>query len=275
MANPENLADGDLKQVRPMFNLAGKSFVITGGGRGIGYAATRAIAEMGGNVSVMDVLPEPVDDFENISKEFGVKTLYINTDVTNESSITKAFEQTMKAFGSVDGCVTAAGVVVDKPFTEHTFDEVSRLLDINVKGTFFAAQLATQQMIKHGTGGSIVTIASVCASVAVPGHRLSIYHATKGAVKTLSKTLSVELAPHGIRINSISPGYIESDMTKSLRAQRPQLVELMHSAPPMKRIGNRNDLTGAMVYLLSDASTYTTGTNIQVTGGLHAGRIET
>ena len=274
MANSNELADGDLRQVRPMFNLTGKSYVITGGGRGIGYAATRAIAEMGGNVSVMDVLPKPVDDFENLSKEFGVKTLYVNTDVTNETSLMEAFEQTVEAFGSVDGCVTAAGVVVDKPFTEHTFDEVSRLLDINVKGTFFASQLATQQMIKQGTGGSIVTIASVCASVAVPGHRLSIYHATKGAVKTLSKTLSVELAPHGIRINSISPGYIESDMTKSLRAQRPQLVELMHNAPPMKRIGNRNDLTGAMVYLLSEASSYTTGTNIQVTGGLHAGRIE-
>ena len=165
-------------------------------------------------------------------------------------------------------------MALDKPFLEQSRAEVSRVLDINVAGTFFAAQLATEQMMKQGTGGSIVMIASICSHVAVPGHRLAAYHASKGAVRMLGKALSVELAPRGIRVNSISPGYIESDMTKSLRSQYPHLVEIMHNAPPMKRIGNRNDLTGAMVYLLSDASAYTTGTDIQITGGLHAGRIE-
>ena len=90
----------------------------------------------------------------------------------------------------------------------------------------------------------------------------------------LGTALSVELGPQGIRINSISPGYIETDMTRSLRQQHPHLVEIMNSAPAMKRIGNRNDLTGAVVYLLSDASSYTTGADLLVTGGLHAGRIE-
>ena len=165
-------------------------------------------------------------------------------------------------------------MTLDKPFLEQSPAEVSKLLDINVKGTFFAVQLATEQMIKQATGGSVVLIASICAHVAVPGHRLSAYHASKGAVRMLGKALSVELAPKGIRVNSISPGYIESDMTKSLRSQYPHLVEIMHKAPPMKRIGNRNDLTGAMVYLLSDASAYTTGSDMLITGGLHAGRIE-
>jgi len=130
-------------------------------------------------------------------------------------------------------------------------------------------------MVKQGTPGSIVLIASVCSHVAVPGHRLAIYHASKGAVRILGKTLAVELAPHGIRVNSVSPGYIESDMTRALRTQHPHMVDVMNNAPPMRRIGNRNDLTGAMVYLLSDASSYTTGTDIEVTGGLHAGRIDT
>lgn len=143
-----------------------------------------------------------------------------------------------------------------------------------VTGTFFAAQLATKQMQQQGTGGSLVLVASVCAHVAIPGHRLSAYHASKGAVKMLSTALSVELAPHGIRSNTISPGYIETDMSRSLREEHPHLVELMHSTPPLKRIGNRNDLTGTAVYLLSDAASYTTGTDILVTGGLHAGRIE-
>jgi sorbose reductase len=129
-------------------------------------------------------------------------------------------------------------------------------------------------MREQGTGGSIVMIASVCAHVAAPGHRLSAYHASKGAVRMLSVGLSVELAPDQIRCNTISPGYIDTPMTEALREKDPRLVKIMENAPPMKRIGNRNDLTGAVIYLLSDASRYTTGADILITGGLHGGRIE-
>jgi NAD(P)-dependent dehydrogenase (short-subunit alcohol dehydrogenase family) len=93
-------------------------------------------------------------------------------------------------------------------------------------------------------------------------------------MKMISTALSVELAPQGIRVNTISPGFIETDMSKDLRANRPRLVELMHTTPPLKRIGNRNDIAGTAIYLLSDAASYTTGADILVTGGLHAGRIE-
>ena len=143
-----------------------------------------------------------------------------------------------------------------------------------VNGTFFSAQLAARQMAKQGTGGSIVLVASVCAHVALPGSRLSSYHASKGAVKMLSTALSIELAPHKIRCNIISPGYIESDMTKALREQVPEYYEIMHTEPPLKRIGDRNDLAPAIVYLLSDAASYTTGAEILVTGGIHAGRLD-
>jgi sorbose reductase len=283
------LADGDLRPVWPMLNLTGKNFVVTGGGRGIGYATTRAIAEMGGNVVVLDVLPKPVDDFASLSKDFGAKTLYIFADVTSDQSSSKGFEQAVNELGSIDGMwvpysnfntswsyvrVTAAGIALDKPFLQYSRAEVSRIMDINVDGIFLAAKLAAEQTGKQNTDGSIVMIASICSHCVVPGQRLSAYHASKGAVRMLSQALSVELAPKGIRTNSVSPGYIQTDMTKTLRDQLPHLVDIMHSAPPLKHIGNRNDLTGAIVYLLSDASSHTTGTNIQITGGLHAGRIE-
>ena len=102
-ASSSKLADGDLRSVRPMFDLKGKNFVVTGGGRGIGYAATRAIAEMGGNVAVMDVLSKPVGDFEQLAAEFGVKSLYINADMTKEGDLDSAFEQTAVELGSIDG----------------------------------------------------------------------------------------------------------------------------------------------------------------------------
>ncbi|KAK5257971.1 hypothetical protein LTR40_008835 [Exophiala xenobiotica] len=272
-ARRNELHDGDLRSVRLMFDLKGRNYIVTGGGRGIGYGITRAIAEMGGNVAVLDVLESPVKDFGTLEGDFGVKARYIHTDVTNGESLTKAFDQTVSEFGSLEGCVTAAGICVDKPFGEQSWDEVRRVLDINVTGTFFTAQMAAKQMEKQGTGGSLILIASVCAHCAIPGHRLSAYYASKGAVRMLSTALSVELAPQGIRCNTISPGFIETDMSRSLREQHPHLTELMHSSPPLRRIGNRNDLTGTAVYLLSDAASYTTGADITVTGGLHAGRI--
>ena len=97
------LSDGDLRSVKPLFDLSGKNFIVTGGGRGIGYASTRAIAEMGGNVAVLDVLPKPVDDFENLSTEFGAKTPYIFADVTSERSLKSGFEKAVNELGSVDG----------------------------------------------------------------------------------------------------------------------------------------------------------------------------
>lgn len=103
--------------------------------------------------------------------------------------------------------MTAAGIAVDKPFLDQSAEEVNRVLKVNVTGTFLTAQCAARHMVQQGTGGSIVMIASVCGSIALPGHRLSAYHASKGGVKMLATALSVELAPHGIRTNSISPGY--------------------------------------------------------------------
>jgi len=111
-------------------------------------------------------------------------------------------------------------------------------IDISqVMGTFFATQLAVKQMRKQDTPGSIVLVASICAHQAAPGHKLSGYHASKGAVLMLAKALAVELAPHNIRVNSISPGYIESDMTRTLRQDHPHLVEIMHKCPPVSYAG--------------------------------------
>lgn len=129
-------------------------------------------------------------------------------------------------------------------------------------------------MLKQGAGGSIVLVASISAYMATPNYRLSSYNASKGAVKMLGTALSVELGPEKIRVNSISPGFIDTEMLTPLKAEYPERIKVMNTFPPLKRIGNRNDLTPAVIYLLSDASAYTTGSDIQISGGLHGGRIE-
>jgi sorbose reductase len=140
-------------------------------------------------------------------------------------------------------------------------------------GTFFSVQHAVKQMVKQSTGGSVVMVASVAATCAIPSQRLSGYGMSKGGVRILGQHLAVELAPLNIRCNTLSPGVISTDMTATLAESHPELLDVFTNEPPLRRMGDRTDLMAAVVYLLSDVSAYTTGTDLLVTGGLHAGRI--
>lgn len=120
------------KDIRQMYSLTGRNYIVTGGGQGIGFAITRAICEMGGNVAVLDLRDQPVDAFKDLSTQFGVKTEYLQTDVTKEESLTSSFEKAIASLGSLDGLVPAAGIVIDKPFVEQTWDEVNKIQQVNV-----------------------------------------------------------------------------------------------------------------------------------------------
>ncbi|KAF2233754.1 NAD(P)-binding protein [Viridothelium virens] len=252
--------------------MRGKNVLITGGARGIGFGIAKAVAQMGGNIVCLDSLPEPVEEFKELPQRFGVKTHYFRTDVTKESSLYKSFKDAVDTVGDLHGCLTAAGVALDKPFQEHTWEESRRILEVNCIGTFFSVQLAAKQMEKQGTGGSIVTIASIAAQGnTCPGQRLSIYNMSKGAVKAFVGPLAVELAPQKIRVNSISPGITRTPMTAALAIQYPNLVKMFDRVPPLGRMGSPEDIANAAVFLLSDASPYVTGADWLVDGGLHAG----
>uniref|UniRef100_A0A093V2G6 Sorbose reductase SOU1 n=1 Tax=Talaromyces marneffei PM1 TaxID=1077442 RepID=A0A093V2G6_TALMA len=265
----------NLQNVRPMFDLKGRSYIVTGGAQGIGLAVTRAIAEMGGNVAVLDIQDSPVPEFHSLSQKFGTRLLYIKTDVRIEASIFEAFAKVEETFKTIDGLVPAAGIAIDKPFIEQTWDEFTRINEINVRGTFFICQMLTKHLIKQGRPGSMVLIASQSAHIALPGYRMAVYNASKGAVLMFSKALAVELAPYNIRVNTISPGFVDSDMTRNVRASKSKMEgQQMWLAPPMRRLSTQNDLTGAVIYLLSDAAQFTTAADIPITGGLHVGTID-
>ena len=121
-----------LEDVRPMFELRGRNYIVTGGAQGIGFAVTRAICEMGGNVAVMDIQEKPVEEFRTLGQRFGTKTIYFRADVTVQDSLNAVFEQIVREFGSIHGCVPAAGIAIDKPFVDQTWDEFTRIQDINV-----------------------------------------------------------------------------------------------------------------------------------------------
>lgn len=127
-----------LEDVRPMFELRGRNYVVTGAAQGIGFAVTRAICEMGGNVAVMDIQDRPVDEeaWNSLGQKFGSKAVYIQTDVTKQESLNAAFTRAVQELGSLDGLVPAAGIAIDKPFIEQTWDEFTRIQEINVGVSF-------------------------------------------------------------------------------------------------------------------------------------------
>lgn len=134
-----------------MFELRGRNYVVTGGAQGIGFAVTRAICEMGGNVAVMDIQERPVDEkeWDSIGQKFGTKAVYIQTDVTKQDSLNAAFARAVQELGSIDGLVPAAGIAIDKPFIEQTWEEFTRIQEINV-GPSFAALGVSSLMLSPG-----------------------------------------------------------------------------------------------------------------------------
>ncbi|KAK5315643.1 hypothetical protein LTR70_006634 [Exophiala xenobiotica] len=244
------------RSVRQRFELNGRNYIVTGGGQGIGFAVAEAICEMGGNVGVLDLRQTPVDEFHTLAKRFGVKTAYARTDVSSAERLQAGFDQVMQTLGTLDGIFTAAGIAIDKPFVDQTPDEFMNIQKVNVFGSFYAAQLAVKQMQKQKTKGS----------------RMASYNASKGGVFMLSKALATELAPFGIRCNTISPAFTDTAQTQVVRNADPTNAGVMWSQPPLGRIGEADEMTAAVIYLLSDASSYTTGADIAITGGIHVGR---
>lgn len=224
--------------VADRLSMKGKTVLVTGGGRGIGFAVCKSVAQMGANVAIIDALERPVDEFSELEERFGSKTMYQQADVTKQDSLEAAFHKVVDNLGEIHGCVPAAGIAIDKPFFDHQWEECQRVLAVNTLGTFWTAKLASQHMAQHKKGGSIVMIASIAAQgVRVPLQNISIYNMSKAAVKGLAGPLAVEMGPHKIRVNTISPGIILSPMTSALRTQYPKLLNMFEHAAPADRIG--------------------------------------
>lgn len=135
-----------IDSVRSSFELTGRNYIVTGGAQGIGFTIARAICEMGGNVSIWDIQDKPVDqaEFDALKSKFGSKTLYIQTDVTKKESLEAAFTKTLEVFRTIDGCVPAAGIAIDKPFVDQTWEEFTRIQEINVRALSFSSNSKTE-----------------------------------------------------------------------------------------------------------------------------------
>jgi NAD(P)-dependent dehydrogenase (short-subunit alcohol dehydrogenase family) len=234
--------------------------VVTGAGRGIGRGCAIALAESGADVVAIARTRREVEAVAQEVEALGRGARAVVCDVTDA----RRLERVMRSLERVDVLVNAAGTNVPEPFLDVAESSLDALLAANVKGTFLATQAAARRMVAAGNGGAIVNVSSQMGHVGAP--RRSVYCATKHAVEGLTKALAIELAPHGIRVNSVAPTFVETSMTAPFLADDAFRADVLERIP-LGRIGSVSDVVGAVVFLASPAAGLVTGASLLVDGG--------
>jgi NAD(P)-dependent dehydrogenase (short-subunit alcohol dehydrogenase family) len=245
--------------VRATFELGGKVAAVTGGARGIGRACADGLQEMGAKVALLDVLE---DRLAQSAEEMGEGALGIVCDVTDTAAVTAAFDRIEAECGRLDVLVNSAGICVWASAEEMTEEQWDNVLDVNLKGTFLCCQAAGRIMIAQGSG-SIINIASMSGSIINRPQCQAGYNSSKAAVIHLTRSLAAEWAQHNVRVNSISPGYTLSELTR----QFPEHFDGWTPHIPLGRMAEPEELVGGVIYLASEASSYTTGHDLVIDGG--------
>ena len=249
--------------------LEGKVALISGAARGMGAAEARLFAREGASVVIGDVLEEEGRQVEAQIGEAGGHALFIRLDVTSEADWTTAVAAAVSRFGKLDILVNnagigSAGVNRNRTMVEETTEEDwDRVMGVNAKGVFLGTKAAIPEMRRAG-GGSIINISSIYGLVGSGG--ASAYHASKGAVRLLTKSAAIQYAGEGIRANSVHPGFIETAMTAAMRAD-PDRNQKLLSATPLGRLGEPDDVANGVLFLASDESSFMTGSELVIDGG--------
>lgn len=250
-------------------DLAGRVAVVTGGARGLGYSLASALARQGASVALLDLLPEVEASAARLAEETGVPTAWATVDVTDAASVDSAFADARAALGTADILLTAAGITIWGDAADVEPAAWSRVIDINLSGTFYSAQSFARPLIAEGRSGSAVLVSSMSGRIVnVPQNQAS-YNSSKAAVDQLAKSLAVEWAP-AIRVNAIAPGYFLSDMTRQFTEANPDLAAEWVSRIPAGRMGEPTDLDGLVLLLASSSSSYLTGQTLVIDGGYTA-----
>ena len=248
------------------FDLTGKVALVTGGNSGIGLGMAQAMAEAGADIAIWGTNAAKNAAAEARLKATGRKVLSLVCDVSDEAAVERAFAETLKVLGRVDGCFANAGVSGrgTKSFLEMSSEEWHRVLKVNLDGAFFTFRTAARHMVERGGGGVLAGTASLAAIEGAA--RSEHYAATKGAMISMIRALAVEFARHGVRANAILPGWIETDMTANAIANAKFAGNVLPRIP-MRRWGTGDDFGGIAVYLMSSASAYHTGDTFLIDGG--------
>jgi NAD(P)-dependent dehydrogenase (short-subunit alcohol dehydrogenase family) len=253
------------RRPQTQINLAGKVIAITGANRGIGLGIANSCLSNGAEHVFSIDIQETGEEFAEVAQRYPSKLHAIKADVTDETSATKAVESIIAQVGAIHGMVVNAGRTKHKPALDFTAEEINQLWSINLFGAFYCARVAARAFIKLGIKGSIVFTASMASYR--PNKRVpsAPYGASKAGVRNMTHTLAMEWAQYNIRVNSVSPGLVNTAMTYWV-PQQPDWEQQLKYYGGMPRLAEVEELGGAYVYLLSDAASYTTSIDIPVNG---------
>jgi NAD(P)-dependent dehydrogenase (short-subunit alcohol dehydrogenase family) len=243
-----------------------RTAAITGAGEGIGRVLALRFAKAGYRVSLADTNAEAGEETLGLVTRAGGGGLFEPADVALAADVERWMERTVSELGCPDVLVCNAGIGRKGPFLELDPGDFDRVIAVNLRGTFLCAQAAARRMVRRGQGGAIVTIASTRAFMSEPG--TEAYTASKGGIVALTHGMAISLGPHGIRVNCVSPGWIETrDWKASPRAQKPAHSERDRMQHPVGRVGRPDDVADACLYL-ADSAGFVTGQNLIVDGGM-------
>lgn len=264
----------DTLQIDNLLNLKGKTAIVTGA-VGIGYGIAYRLAEAGASIVVATrFLEEANQSVEKLTAK-GLKAKAIQADVSVENDVKRMVEEAVSYYGGVDILVNNAGIYPSIPVMSMTLEEFDKVLSVNLKGVFLCTKYVAEQMIKQGNGGKIINVTSIDA-LHPSSVGLAHYDASKHGVWGFTKNVALELAPHKIWVNAIAPGGIMTPGVQKLQATMPTLqgvdmskiLEKFLAKIPMHRMGEPDDIGKVALFLASDMSSYMTGTQIVVDGGV-------
>ncbi|MFW6370301.1 MAG: SDR family NAD(P)-dependent oxidoreductase [Bacteroidota bacterium] len=252
-----------------MNRLKDKIVIVTGGSLGIGKATCRKMAKQGAQVAVLDIMDEAGQQLADTITNEGGKANFWHLDVTNEEEVTATFSGIKKEYGKIDVLVNNAGISgVNKPTDEIDVTEWQKVIDVNVKGVFLCTKHVIPYMRKQQKG-SIINLSSIYGIVSAPD--IPPYHASKGAVRLMTKTDALLYAMDGIRVNSVHPGYIWTPLVEQMAEDSGQGIEnfrkQLDAKQPLGHIGEPDDVAHGIVFLASDESKFMTGSELVIDGG--------
>lgn len=253
-----------MMDVKNLFSLEGKKGFITGGSQGIGLALAEAFVELGADVAIVARNLQRAQEVANRLSNGKSKVVAYQCDVADPKSVDAMIAAYEKDFGTIDFAINNAGIFTGDEAMDITPEVYKTVIDTNLNGVFFTAQAAARLMKKNGTRGSIISTASMSAHIVNRPQTIANYCASKGGVVQLTKALAAEWAKYGIRVNCVSPGYIQTELIATLSDMLPIWQGYM---PEGGRLGYPEDLIGAYVYFASDASVFATGSDLVIDGG--------
>ncbi len=248
----------------------GKTFFITGSGSGLGRASARGAAAEGGSVLVFDRDETTARETVALIEKDGGRAVAVAGDVSDSSSVSGAVDTAVSVFGGINAVVNSAGVDLNSPIEDTSAEDFDWVVGVNLKGSFLVSKYALPALIEAG-GGSIINISSAGGLVGLTNS--SVYCASKGAIIAMTRALSLDVAVHGVRVNCICPGTMDTPFTERILQRQTDPEEsrvLFAQAQPITRFAQPEEVATAVLYLASDDSSYMTGSTITVDGGFTA-----